>query len=269
MSQAPANFLWIGPALSKMEQLCLRSFLDHGYDVRLHTYGPVAGVPEGVSIEPASATVPADQISRQTTQGFGQGGYAGFSDLFRYELIHRRGGWWFDLDFVSIKPLQQPDDIYIASSHEGHWGVCANACALYAPPGHPVLDRLRRAAREKLAAGPIKFGDIGPHLVQHIVREMNLSSRLAPWWEFSPYPWRQIQRVALPSLGAVAKDQLRLLRFLLWQTTRPTFRAGYLRSGTRAIHLHNEIWRSSGMDKNATHHPLCLYERLKRRHGVA
>lgn len=264
-----ANFLWIGPALSKMEQLCLRSFLHHGYDVRLHTYGPVTGVPDGVTLEPAAATVPADQIFTQTTEGFGKGSYAGFSDLFRYELVHQRGGWWFDLDFVSIKPLPRPDGLYLATSYEGEWGSCANACALYATPGHPVLDRLRREARAKLAAGPIKFGDIGPHLVQYIVREMNLSSHLAPWWEFSPYPWRQMFRVALPTLSAVAKDQLRLARFLLWQFTRPAFRAGHLRPGTRAIHLHNEIWRASGIDKNAAYHPLCLYERLKRRHGIA
>jgi hypothetical protein len=263
-----ANFLWIGPELSKMEQLCLRSFLHHGYDVRLHTYGPVAGVPEGVVVESASSTLPIERVFVYG-EGFGKGSYAGFSDVFRYELLYQRGAWWFDLDFVSIKPKPAPKDLLVCTSHEGEWGARANACALYAPPRHPFLARLRDEAQKRLAAGPVGFGDIGPVLVQRIVEEMNLFAHLAPWWEFSPYPWRQINRVALPDFRAVAKDRARFVRHLFWQFTRSDFRAGYIRSGTRAIHLHNEIWRSSGMDKNAPYHPLCLYERLKRRHGVA
>lgn len=264
-----AHFLWIGPALSKMERLCLRSFVHHGYDVRLHTYGDVAGVPEGVAIEPASAIIPVEQIFTYQNEGFGKGSYAGFSDLFRYELIYQRGGWWFDLDFVSIRSKPAPQDLLICTSHEGQWGECANACAIFAPPKHPFLDRLRHEARAQIDAGPINFGDIGPHLVQNVARQMKLSAHLAPWWEFSPYPWRQMKRVALPTLAAVAKDQIRLVRFLFWQLRRSDFKAGYIRQGTRAIHLHNEIWRSSGMDKNAQYHPLCLYERLKRHHGIA
>lgn len=265
MSRQIAQFLWIGPSLSTMERLSLRSFLAQGYDVRLYTYAPVAGVPEGVRLEPADDIIPHSEVFLNEGD-FAQGSYAGFSDLFRYELIHRHGGWWFDLDFVALRPMPEPAGLWIASSFEDKWGACANACALHAPPGHPALDWLRKEARRKLAAGPLHFGAIGPFLVQQLVREQNLGHHVAPWWEFSPYPWSQMYRVALPDLRAVAKDQLRLVRFLFWQFARSDFRAGYLRRGTRAIHLHNEIWRSNGLDKNAAHHPLCLYERLKKRY---
>lgn len=262
-----AHFLWIGPRLGTMEQLCLRSFRDHGYDVRLHTYASVDGVPAGVRVEPADAIIPSAEVFRN--QGdFATGSFSGFSDLFRYEVVHRLGGWWFDLDFVSIRPLPTPDDLWIASSFENEWGDCANACALHAPPGHPAVDWLRKQARLRLAAGPLHFGAIGPFLVQQLVREQNLEKHVAPWWEFSPYPWRQIQRVALPSFRSLVTDRLRLARFLYWQLNRSDFRAGYLRRGTRAIHLHNEIWRSAGLDKDAHYHPFCLYEQLKRRHPL-
>ena len=36
-----ARFLWIGPRLSAMERLCLKSFVDVGYDVELYRYDDV------------------------------------------------------------------------------------------------------------------------------------------------------------------------------------------------------------------------------------
>ena len=33
--------LWIGPSLSKMEQLCIKSFVDHNLEYHLYTYGEV------------------------------------------------------------------------------------------------------------------------------------------------------------------------------------------------------------------------------------
>ncbi len=40
-----ARFLWIGPRLSAMERLCLKSFINVGYDVELYRYDHVEGGP--------------------------------------------------------------------------------------------------------------------------------------------------------------------------------------------------------------------------------
>ena len=40
--------LWIGPSLSSMERLAVRSFLANGHEVHLYAYGEVEGVPEGI-----------------------------------------------------------------------------------------------------------------------------------------------------------------------------------------------------------------------------
>ena len=42
--------LWIGGRLSFLEQVCLKSFVDHGHRTILYTYGAVAGVPDGVEV---------------------------------------------------------------------------------------------------------------------------------------------------------------------------------------------------------------------------
>jgi hypothetical protein len=264
-----AQFLWIGGSLSLMEQLCLRSFLVHGYQVHLYTYGPVSGVPAGVSVLDGTEILPAERVFAYKN-GWGRGSYAGFADLFRYHLLFQRGGWWFDTDFVSIHALPAPTSLWLASSFEGTAGTMANCCAMYAPtPGNPAVAWLRDAAERELATVPdIGFGQIGPYLLQKLVLEQGLERHVAPWFEFSPYPQAQIARVAYQGNRAWLIERLRFLKYLLRQAHDPAFRAGYIRKGTRAMHLHNELWSAAGRDKNARYHPRCLFERMKRRHGL-
>lgn len=262
-----AQFLWIGPRLSRMELLCLRSFVDHGYNVHLYTYAPIENVPPGVTLMDGRDILPETSIFKNGP-GFGEGSYAGFSDLFRYHLIYKRGGWWFDMDFVSIRPFPEPPDLWFASSFENEWGVCANGCAIFAPPAHPALKILCTEAERILGEGPLRFGAIGPELVQHLVTNHNLQHHVSPWPEFSPYPWRQMFRLAMRGRSDWLKDKLRLLRYLVRQFTNPHFNAGYLRKNTRALHLHNEIWRSSNINKNDRFYHRSLYEKLQKKHGV-
>src|SRR5262245_13716406 len=56
--------LWIGSRLGRVERACLRSFLRHGHAVRLYSYGPVEGVPEGVRLADAASILPREAIIR-------------------------------------------------------------------------------------------------------------------------------------------------------------------------------------------------------------
>ncbi len=47
----PIQFLWVGPSLSRLEQLSLASFVYHGHDVHLYTYEDVQGIPDGVTVK--------------------------------------------------------------------------------------------------------------------------------------------------------------------------------------------------------------------------
>lgn len=266
--QPVAQFLWIGQPLSIIEQLCLQSFLDHGYDVHLYVYGEVGGIPAGVRVLPGESILSAERIFTYR-HGFGRGSYAGFASLFRYHLLHQKGGWWFDTDFISVRRLAQPDDLWIATSHEGTAGILPNNCAIHAPAGHPVVARIRDMAEQILRDGPdIGYGQIGPSLVQKLARDQDLTPRLAPWWEFSPYPTGQLRQLTPKSLKEWIVSRLRLVRYTGKQCVDPHFKAGYVRRGTRAIHLYNELWRQGGMDKHASYHPLAPLERAKRRHPI-
>jgi hypothetical protein len=97
--------LWIGPQLSLMEQLTLRSFVACGHRFVLWVYGPLEqDVPKGVEVRDASTIIPRERVFCYKA-GMRPGSYAGFSDLFRYKLLYDLGGWWSDLDVVCLKPL--------------------------------------------------------------------------------------------------------------------------------------------------------------------
>jgi mannosyltransferase OCH1-like enzyme len=48
--------------------------------------------------------------------GHGKGSYAGFSDIFRYALLYKYGGWWVDMDVTCLKPFDV-DEPYVFRSH--------------------------------------------------------------------------------------------------------------------------------------------------------
>lgn len=263
-SHDTAQFLWVEGKLSKLEQLCLASFLYHGYTVHLYTYGEVSGVPAGVVQIPGHEILPANQIF--LAPGVNGESYASFADFFRYELLAQRGGWWFDMDMVCLRRLPPPMHLTFASTWEGIYGEPASNCAIWCKPGDSQIIELSRRAKALVKTGNVSFGSLGPFLVQALVRERGLEAHIAPWHEFCPYPWRMVYRLALKTPFAYLKDRVRLIKHLAWQLVSPTFRAGYIRPNSRTLHLHNEIWKSSGLDKNERYFHLSPVERLKNRY---
>jgi len=251
-----------------MERLCLKSFVDVGYEVELYCYDDVEGVPAGVQRCDAAVILPCDQIF-QRKSGFGTGGYAEFSDRFRYHLLHAKGGWWFDMDFTALRLKPEPTDILFASTWEFQYGQCALGAAMWCAPGDPRMAELARRADRIIAQDAFEFGATGPFLVQNLVAEQSLQGNVAPWREFCPFPWRMSNRMAFQTHAEWVEDRARHIWQLYKEHTRPNFRAGYIRPETRAVHWHNEVWKAGSMDKNARYHPWSPYGRLMRRHQVS
>ena len=92
--------LWIGPELSWLEQLCLQSFLDHGHEVVLYTYGNVKGVPKGVKIADADDILPSKKIIRHARTG----SPAYHADVFRLHMLKQTDYIWADTDAFCCQP---------------------------------------------------------------------------------------------------------------------------------------------------------------------
>ena len=94
-----AQFLWIGSKLSRLERLSIRSFLDHGHECHLYAYEDMGQVPAGTVLKDANEIIPHRQLFATKR------GYGGFSDLFRWQLLHRKGQLWIDTDIICLKPF--------------------------------------------------------------------------------------------------------------------------------------------------------------------
>jgi hypothetical protein len=106
------NFLWIGSILNKLSQLGLKSFIDHDHDVTLWVYDKnCKNIPSGVKIEDAGQIIHPDNVFSYVGNGdCRRGSYGGFSDIFRYSLLHENGGWYCDTDVTCLKNFKHLDD---------------------------------------------------------------------------------------------------------------------------------------------------------------
>jgi hypothetical protein len=114
------NFLWIGSCLGKLEQLTLKSFIDHKHKANLWLYDKYCrNIPTGVTCLDANEIIPADRIFSYKGKGDCRlGSYGGFSDLFRYYLLQKHGGWYCDMDVTCFKSFESLDHLpYVIRPH--------------------------------------------------------------------------------------------------------------------------------------------------------
>jgi hypothetical protein len=233
MSHDVIQSLWIGPRLSSMERLSIDSFLRHGHEFHLYTYGVVDGIPNGTVIRDGNEILPADRIFLY--RDFPS--VSGFSNYFRYKLLSERGGWWVDADMVCLRPFEfDTEHVFASELSKGVEHVSSGA--IRAPRGSEALQWMWEQcdAREP---STLNWGETGPSLVALAVSRFALHSFVQPPSVFCPLPytdWSRLLDSDAPALPAEAA----------------------------AVHLWNEMWRRNGRDKDAAYDPGCLYERLKR-----
>jgi hypothetical protein len=255
--------LWIGDSLSKVEQLSIKSFINNGHPYVLYTYTDIKNLPEGVTIGDANKIVPEKNIFAYKN-GWGKGSYAGFADLFRFELLNKMGNWWVDTDVICLKPFKFDNELVICSSFEGKWGICPNSCIIKASAGHKmttyILDYIY-----SIDYNNIEFGDIGPLLVQKTVNELGLEPYVVPYGYFNPISWSNVGDLVLDKISI--KNRFK-------ETLRPLLKPKTMDGRTigkdaYAIHLWNEVWRQSGFGKNDTYASNSIFEKLKRKNGIS
>jgi hypothetical protein len=129
--------LWIGGSLTWLEQLCLKSFLAHGHEVLLFTYGDVRNVPDGIKICDGREIIDTeDFLLHGRTQSV-----ALFSDLFRFHMIKAIPGIiYVDTDVFCLKPLDFEDPYligYEGYNNERSWRL--NGAILRLPQESQIL----------------------------------------------------------------------------------------------------------------------------------
>ena len=226
--------LWVGKRLSTLERLSIRSYLAHGHPYHLYVYEPVEGVPDGAEMKDASELVPRERI-----QEFAH--LANFSDLFRYSLLWKYGGYWTDTDAVCIKPFDfEQDHVFSSEALQRETGIPqVNSGTIRVPPESPYMEYALAKYKgvDTLRAGWIYFG---PQLMAEIVKKFNLWGFVKSHKTFCPIPWWDAH--------------------LMFRTT-----FGFSEA-TFAIHLWGYMVSKHKLDPDASYPPQCLYEQLKQRY---
>jgi hypothetical protein len=228
--------LWIGAELSVMEQLSISSFLSNGHAYHLYVYDTPKNIPAGAVVKDGNEILPASRIFQYKHHA----SYAGFSNFFRYKLLLERGGWWCDLDNVCLKPFDFPDEYVFATEVCAGLEVVASGI-IKAPAGGEAMGHAWEVCQSKSPA-QLKWGETGPKLTGEAVRKYSLEYYVKSHDVFCPFGYDEWHRVLEPETEAS------------------------LIANSHSIHLWNDMWRTSGQDKNASYDPACIYERLKRKY---
>jgi hypothetical protein len=254
--------LWIGGTLSKVEQLCIKSFLDNGHEFHLYTYEEVQNIPAGTIVCDGNDILDKENIFTYKS-GWGKGSVSGFADIFRVHLLFKKGGWWVDMDIICLKRFDNEKQAVICSSHEGQYGSFPNNCVLRFPKNDPILkyciDKINNIDVHKMS-----FGMAGPFLFQQTVTDLKLENIVAPYYYFNPIAWSNLGELVLGQITTINKLK-ELFRPYLKPNTMP---GRSIKKGSYSVHLWNEVWANGGFDKNGTYPRYCLFERLKRKHGI-
>lgn len=232
------NSFWHGDTLSTLERLCIASFLHNGFAYHLYVYDEPAGVPAGVSLEDANALVPRELIFRYTAGDFNLGSVAGFSNLFRYTLLHRIGGWWADTDHCCLQPSARDGGAEVFIQEQTLNGDFRVASAfMKAAAGSPLLRYcLDRIAQKDLAK--VIHGELGPDLMTAAAREQR--ARVIPPARFFPVPWWDYERLLYDEQFSIEEAV--------------------------TVHFWNAMLTSAGVDKDAQFPAASIFEKLKQRY---
>jgi len=232
--------LWIGRRLSLLERLCAKSFLANGHDLEVYAYGPIEGMPDGVSILPAADILPESLIGSYTLRdGEFMGMVSPFSDLFRLKALLERGGTWVDLDIVCLAPFDFPGTHTLSSERQKDGRTKVTNSVMRTPAGDAFVAKfLERAMR--IDPQTIWHQELGSNLIPPLLEAFALEGSVESPNRFCPIDW--------------------------WEWSRPLTERFELPSAARGLHLWNSFWVANGADKDQLYPETTLYGTLQRRY---
>ncbi|MGH8618831.1 MAG: hypothetical protein ACREUW_14155 [Burkholderiales bacterium] len=192
-----AHFFWHGPALSLYETACLTSFVQQGIAVNLHTFNHALKVPQGVTLRDAAVLARPEEVLAYTQGGHAQS-IAAFTDIFRYRVLSRAPGWWFDTDVFCLAPAQRYAELQTLSK-----GLLlgleeagkVNGAVLYVSDPALAQDLERRAE----AIGKVfEWGAIGPGLVTKFMQAFPDRVTALDRQYFYPIHYLEVERFFRP-----------------------------------------------------------------------
>lgn len=147
MSLPTVASLWIGGNLSFLEQLCLKSFVDHGHRTLLYTYEDVSNTPDGVEVLDANSVYPSKTFLTHKRTG----SPANHADAFRYRMIAEQDVIWVDADMLCMRPWAFSSDFVFGWEKTGKT-VCNAVLGL--PAASKTLQAMNAFCQDEFPVPP-------------------------------------------------------------------------------------------------------------------
>lgn len=212
------NALWIGDRLNAMSIACLTSFVKHGHQVNLYTYGEISNIPQGVHAIDGRAILDESKIIKHKKSG----SFALFSDIFRYALLSKiDNGIYVDCDVYCLKPLHVPEHGYLLGYENDHF-INGAVLALprdsdmlntlinlsnqpyFTPEWYSGYDKLRLKIKRLFGRAntlsTMGWGVIGPSAITYYANKLNITTKVQPVDVLYPIQHHEVQKLLDPSL---------------------------------------------------------------------
>lgn len=222
MSSSVQSF-WYGSELTTVEWLCLSSFVSRGVEFELYTYDDSLEVPSGVTVRDAGEIYDEGEVFTYQ-KGPGKGSVAAFANMFRYKLLHERGGWWVDMDVLYTGHSFPEASLFLGKENESE--VCNAIMRVEA--GSPIVRECLETAEELRA--DVSWGEAGPTLLTDVIRRQGATDHTFPAGYAYPLSCEEAPSVYDPSETEALQSRI--------DCTEAPF-----------LHLWNEILRRTGIQK--------------------
>lgn len=193
------NFLWIGEKLGKLEQLTLKSFIDHDHQPVLWLYDlNCKNIPQGTKIEDARQILPENKIFSYTGHGdCRKGSYGGYSDIFRYYLLQKVNGWYCDMDVTCLHNFSDLDQQeYVFRPHKNAKAV---GNILKAPGDSIFLKKCIEKTEQLIDSNNDKWV-LPVQILGNTIVEEGLEEYIAPKEWFGEDSMAEVKKLIMPGV---------------------------------------------------------------------
>ncbi len=241
------NTFWHGSQLSLLEKLTLKSFLNHGYRVKLWVYTRDHDIscPADVEICDANKVIPEGRIFHYTGNGdCRKDSLGGFSDLFRYYLLYQNEGVYVDMDSTCLDFFDFSAD-YIIKPHI-RCGTVANV--LKAPVGSDFLKTCIDLTEQKVNKDNSSW-ILPVQIFNYAVHEHKLIDYIVPTDYFGN---DDIEIISATKVGQYMSDQHLLPKYIMH----------WCREASYGVWMYKEIYNWNKPK------PLSIYYNLLLKNGL-
>lgn len=196
-----ANFFWHG-TLPNLQKSAINSFIQNGFDVRIWSYTPYTL--NGVKTLDANLILPQSDIGKYTQldPAGKTDTLALFSDLFRFKILAKEEGWWFDTDCFCLKPVKAFKDLkvkigkrdFLCGYHKiGESDQITGSSVLYS--NSSTAQKIVEIIEELLIKHSNNFSEwglLGPTLVNNFTSTTNRIDRRLPVEYFYELHWNEV-----------------------------------------------------------------------------